>query len=137
MQNLQCAVCKGPCPTKVLNSKAPASLLKMFKGVSGQLNSLHKILSWQESQKQSIKENQELEVRRLEEKAKQQQVELAKLEEHLEEKRVQVRSLETVEDELKSLLSSMGLGGAGRSLKKVSSVEFERDGVWQCGKPSL
>ena len=66
----------------------------MFKGVSEQLSSLHKILSWQEGQKQSIKENRELEVRRMEEKAKQEEVELAKLEKQLEEKRVEAK-LET------------------------------------------
>ena len=80
-----------------------------------------------------IKEHQELEVQRLEEKAKQQQDELAKLEEHLEEKRVQVKSLENVEVQLKSQLSSLGLGGAVRSSKKCSSMEFEGDGKFFSG----
>ena len=130
---MHCAVCKGPCPTKVLNSKAPSSVLNMFKGASGQLKSLNKILSWQESQKQSVKENQELLVQRLEEKAKQQEAELAKLEGQLEEKRVEVKSLEQAEVQLKSKLSSLGFGGPVRSLKKGSSMEIERGG--KCGKP--
>ena len=103
----------------------------MFKGVSEQLSSLHKILSWQEGQKQSIKENRELEVRRMEEKAKQEEVELAKLEKQLEEKRVEVKSLVTKKVQLKSQISSrLGLSGPVRSSKKVS---FEVDG--KSGKP--
>lgn len=132
---MHCAVCKGPCPTKVLNSKAPARVLNMFQGVSGQLKSLDKILTWQESQKQVIKEHQELEVQRLEEKAKQQQNELAILEEQLEKKRAQVESLEKVEVQLKSQLSSLSLGAAVRSAKKGSSMDFERDG--KCDKPKV
>jgi len=131
LQNVHCAACKEPCRTKVLDSKAPANILNMFKGVSKQLSSLHKILSWQESQKQSIKENRELEVRRMEEKAKQEEVELAKLEKQLEEKRVEVKSLETKKVQLKSQISSrLGLSGPVRSSKKVS---FEVDG--KSGKP--
>ena len=131
LQNVHCAACKEPCRTKVLDSKAPADILKMFKGGSEQLSSLHKILSWQEGQKQSIKENRELEVRRMEEKAKQEEVELAKLEKQLEEKRVEVKSLETEKVQLKSqIFSRLGLSGPVRSSKKVS---FEVDG--KSGKP--
>jgi len=141
MQNLQCAVCKGPCPTTPLTGKAPANVLDMFKGASVQLKSLNKILSWQESQKQSIKEYQELEVQRLEEKAKKQQDALVKLEGRLEEKRVQVKNLEKEEAELKSQIS-MCLSGAVSGCEKDrrsskhdhnSSVEFVRDG--KCSKP--
>ena len=120
---MHCAACKGPCPTIPLNSKAPATVLKMFKDASGQFKSLTRTLSWQESQKQSIKEHQEMEVKRLEEKAKQQQDELDELEQHLEEKRVQVKSLENVEVQLKSQLSSL------------ASMKFERDG--KCPKPKV
>ena len=123
LQSMHCAACKGPCPTIPLNSKAPATVLKMFKDASGQFKSLTRTLSWQESQKQSIKEHQEMEVKRLEEKAKQQQDELDELEQHLEEKRVQVKSLENVEVQLKSQLSSL------------ASMKFERDG--KCPKPKV
>jgi len=137
---MQCAVCKGPCPTTPLTGKAPAKVLDMFKGASGQLKSLNKILSWQESQKQSIKKHQEFEVQRLEEKAKQQQDELAKLEEHLEEKRIQVKILEEVEAQLKSQIASQGLGGGVSSCKKEATLDrrsskSERDG--KCGKPKM
>ena len=87
------------------------------------------MLSWQESQKQSIMKHQELEVQKLEEKARQQEGELARLEQHLAEKRVQVENLEKMEVKFKSQISSLGQGKAVGSLKKDSSKEFERDVV--------
>ena len=79
---------------------------------------------WQESQKQSIMQHQELEVQKLEEKARQQEGELARLEQHLAEKRTQVKDLEKMEVRFKSQISSLGQGKAVSSLKKDSSKEL-------------
>ena len=96
MHNTHCDVCKGSCPTIVLNKKAPSSVLSLFKSAPGQLKSLYKTISWQESQKQSIMQATELEVQKLEETARQQEGELARLEKHLAEKRTQVKDLELI-----------------------------------------
>ena len=74
-------------------------------------------------------QHQELEVQKLEEKARQQEGELARLEQHLAEKRTQVRDLEKMEVRFKSQISSLGQVKAVSSLKKDSSKEFERDVV--------
>ena len=80
-------------------------------------------------------QHQELEVQKLEEKARQQEGELARLEQLLAEKRTEVKDLEKAEVGFKSKISSLGRGKAVSSLKKDSGKEFEGDVVPNVSSP--
>ena len=136
MLNTHCDVCKGSCPTIVLNKKAPSSVLNLFKSAPGQLKSIFKTISWQESQKQSIMQATELEVQKLEETARQQESELARLEQALAEKRTEVNDLKEKEVVFKSKISSLCRGKAVGSLKKDSSKEGDVVPNVSSAKPS-
>ena len=137
---LHCPTCRGTCTRTIpLTSKAPQTVLDLFRDVSSQLKSVFKTLSWQEQQMWELMVHREATVRKLTKEEGEQLRQLAATNRGLEAKRVELVGLEEEQGALRAELAAIDAWGRQQAarrhqrsssrmrLEKVSSSSLQQD----------